>query len=94
MTIKSILTGSVTIGLLMTPLAAQAGTRAQSSTMLARPAVAEAAFSDFGVRKSATVRKENGIQTGSLILVGLIGAGVGAATYAVIDDNNKSRGAN
>ncbi|WP_242130250.1 hypothetical protein [Sphingobium sp. Sx8-8] len=94
MTFKSILTGSVMIGLLMAPLTAQAGTRTQASTMPIRPAIAEAAFSDFGARKSVTVRKENGIQTGSLILVGLLGAGVGAATYAIVDDSNKSRGAN
>jgi len=94
MTLKSILTGSMAIGLLTTPLAAQAGTRTQAPTASAQPAAAEAAFSDFGARKSATVRKENGIQTGSLILVGLIGAGVGAATYAIADDNSKSRGTN
>lgn len=97
MTFKSILTSSVTFGLLAMPLAAQAGTRPQVSTASAHPAVAEAAFSDFGARKSTSVRKENGIQqAGGIILVGLAGAAMGAAVYAIADDgdSNKSRGAN
>lgn len=92
MAFKSILTGSVMIGLLMTPFAAQAGTRAQGLTAPVRVGAAESAFSDFGARKSVTVRKENGIQTLGIALIGVAGAGLGAAIYTAVD--GKSRGGN
>lgn len=92
MNLKSILTSSVTLGLLMSSFAAQAGTRPQTLAVPIRPAAAESAFSNAGARKTLTVRRENGIQTVGVALIGVAGAGLGAAVYTAVD--GKSRGAN
>jgi hypothetical protein len=89
MAIKSILSGAIVAGMLMTPLAAQAGTRASA---LARPATSQSAWSDQGPRKNMTVRRENGIAPLPLLLLVVAAIGGTVAVAKVIDDN-KSRGA-
>jgi hypothetical protein len=91
MTLKSILTSSAMLGLAVAPLAAHAGTRVSS---ISPSAVGQSALSDGGSRGTVTVRKENGIAQAPLLL--LIAAGIGGTvlvTKAIVEDNNKSRGA-
>eukprot|EP01012_Entosiphon_sulcatum_P044458 TRINITY_DN59171_c0_g1_i1.p1 TRINITY_DN59171_c0_g1~~TRINITY_DN59171_c0_g1_i1.p1 ORF type:complete len:100 (-),score=12.19 TRINITY_DN59171_c0_g1_i1:109-381(-) len=75
-------------GLVVAPVAAQAGTAAAGSVVSANK------LTDFGSRSSTTVRSEENLSGGLLVVLLLaIGAG-GYGLYKAIDKNDKSRGAN
>lgn len=83
MKFSSLMAGVAAAGLVIAPVAAQAGTKA--STAIAAPA-------DFGSRSSAAVAKQNKASP-ALWLVGLLAVGAaGFGLYKLIDDDNKSRG--
>lgn len=85
MKLKSALPAIAALGLVVAPVAAQAGTAAGSSVVSAR------SLSAVGERRSSSVKQAERL-TPALWLVVLLG--VGAATYGVVKatDDNKSNG--
>lgn len=88
MKIKSVLSALTVAGLVIAPVAAQAGTAASNSI------VSERGISSFAKRNTTKVKTSESLSGGLLIAVIL---GAGAAVYGVTqlvdDDNDESDGA-
>lgn len=88
MKFSNLLTAVAAAGLVVAPVAAQAGTAAAGSVVSANK------LTDFGSRSSTAVRSEENLSGGLLVVLLLaVGAG-GYGLYKAIDKDDKSRGAN
>ncbi|WP_159977463.1 MULTISPECIES: hypothetical protein [unclassified Novosphingobium] len=85
MTLKNVLLSVTAAGMLVAPIAAQAGTTASASTGKI------ASLSGLGERKSVAVKSKQKAEAGTLLLAGLGAAAVVVGGVVILDDD-KSNG--
>ncbi|KQM14722.1 hypothetical protein [Novosphingobium sp. Leaf2] len=90
MKLSNLLSAATAVGLVVAPVAAQAGTAAAGSV------VSAGKLSDFGSRRSTKVRSNENLDGTSTAIVGALAAAtlVGGAVIIADDNNNKSNGSN
>ena len=85
--VKNFLVGAAALGLIVAPVAAQAGTRASASVPVAN-ASSQSAFTSFGARSTSSVKKDDKVVAGLLPLFLIAGVAATVATVAAISDGS------
>ncbi|MEE4454751.1 hypothetical protein [Novosphingobium resinovorum] len=86
MYLKKALLSLSAAGMVLAPVAAQAGTTAAASVGNL------SSLSGVGERQSTAVKKKNGADSGTVILAVVGAAAIGGGIYALVDKKDKSNG--